>query len=62
MFNILSYQENANKNNSEISTLHSSQWLRIETQRIAQTSKVVEQGEDSSIAGGRANLYNHFGN
>jgi hypothetical protein len=38
------------------------EWLRPKTQVIAHAVKDVEQGEHSSIAGGSANLYNHFGN
>ena len=41
---------------------HWSEWLTSETQVTAYPNKVVEQGEHSFIAGGSANLYNHFGN
>jgi hypothetical protein len=36
--------------------------LRLKIQVIADAVKDVEKEEDSSIAGGIANLYNHFGN
>ena len=38
------------------------QALRSKTQVTAHAGEDVEQGEHSSIAGGSANLYNHFGN
>jgi hypothetical protein len=44
------------------SILYPSQWLRSETQGAADAVEDVEQGEHSSIAGGSANFYNHFGN
>lgn len=43
------------------STLSPSEWLRSKTQDIAHAGGDVEQGAHSSIAGGSANLYNHFG-
>ena len=42
-------------NNSE----HPSEWLRAKTQAIVHAGEDVEQGGHSSIAGGRANLYNN---
>jgi hypothetical protein len=36
--------------------------LRATTQVTAHDNKEVVQGEHSSIAGGNANLYNHYGN
>jgi hypothetical protein len=35
---------------------------KIKIQVTAHTGKGVSQGEDSSIAGGNANLYNYFRN
>ena len=35
--------------------------VKIKTQATADDGEEVEQGERSSIAGGTANLYNHFG-
>jgi hypothetical protein len=43
-------------------SLYLSEWPRSKTQEIAQAGEGMEQGEHSSIAGGSANLYNHFGN
>ena len=57
-FNIFSHRGNANQNDPE--TL-ASEWLRSKTHRTAHAGKDVEQGEHSSTAGGRANVYNHFG-
>jgi hypothetical protein len=42
--------------------LISSEWLRSKTQATAHAGEDVDQGEHSSIAGERANLYNHSGN
>ena len=61
MFNVLSQQGNANQNDYEI-PFYTSEWLRLKSQVTAHAGEDVEQGEHSSIAGGSANLYNHFGN
>jgi hypothetical protein len=42
--------------------LHWSEWLRPKTQGLPHAVEAIEQEEHSSIAGGSANLYNHFGN
>jgi hypothetical protein len=42
--------------------LHSSEWLRSKAQMLVHAGEDMEQVENSSIAGGSANLYNHFGN
>jgi hypothetical protein len=62
LFKVLSHQGNTNQNYPEITTLHPSEWLRSKVQETADAGEDVEQGEPSSIAGGSANLYNHFGN
>ena len=41
---------------------HQSEWLRSKIQVTADAGKDVEKEEHSSIAGGIASLYNHFGN
>jgi hypothetical protein len=51
MFNILSHQGHANQY-----ILHSSEWLKSNTQMIADAEEDVEQEEISSIAGGSVNL------
>jgi hypothetical protein len=61
MFNILSHQGNANQNNSD-STSHQSECLRSKIQVTADAGEDVEKEEHSSIAGGIASWYNHFGN
>ena len=45
-----------------LSILYPSEWLRSKTQRTAHAGEVVEEGEQSSIAGGSENLYDHSGN
>jgi hypothetical protein len=40
---------------------HQSEWLRSKIQVTADAGKDVEKEENSSIAGGIANLYNHSG-
>ncbi|KAM7317820.1 hypothetical protein ACRRTK_022557 [Alexandromys fortis] len=42
--------------------LHLSEWLKPKTPMIAFAGEDVEEGVHSSIAGGNANLCNHFGN
>ena len=44
------------------SILLPSEWLRYKTQDITHVPNDVEQGEHIFIAGGNANLYNHFVN
>ena len=58
----LSDQVNANQNDYEISTLHQSEWPRPKTQGTTHVGQNVEKEEHSSIAGGIANWYNHYGN
>ena len=62
MLNILNHQGNAYANNSEIQSLHSSEWLRSKTPMTANAGDDVEEGEHSSIVGGCANLYSLCGN
>jgi hypothetical protein len=62
MFKILSHQGNANQNDNEIPFLYLTEWLRAKPQVTVHAGKDVEQGEHSSIAGGRASFYSHFGN
>jgi len=73
MFNILSYQENANpktktKTNKQTnkktcdSTSHQSEWLRSNTQVTADVGKDVEKEEHSFLVGRIASWYNHSGN
>jgi hypothetical protein len=57
MFNILSYQENANQNNSEIPPHTGSK-----THVTVDAGKDVEKEEHSSIVGGISSWYNHSGN
>jgi hypothetical protein len=64
MFNILSHQGETNQKNSVISS-----YIPIRMTIINKTQGTthagededVEQGEDSSIAGGSTNLYNYVG-
>jgi hypothetical protein len=44
------------------STLHQLEWLISKTKVTTHAGKDMEHGEHFSIAGGIANLYNHFGN
>jgi hypothetical protein len=62
VFNILSHQGNVNQNELWDDILYSSEWLRSKTQVTVHAGEDVEQGEQASIAGEIANLYNHFGN
>ena len=48
--------------NKKDSILHQSELLRSKTQVTAHTGKHVEKEENSSIADGIANWYNHSGN
>jgi hypothetical protein len=52
---ILSHHRNENQN------LHLSEWLRPIIQVTAHDSEDMEQGEHSTIAGGRVNIYSHTG-
>jgi hypothetical protein len=61
MLSVLSHQGNANQNISRGPILHTSTWLRLKTQEIADAVEDVEQGEHVFfIAGRTANLYNHL--
>ena len=62
MFSLLSHQGNERQHYFRDIILHSSKWLGPITQVTAHAGKDVEQGEYSSIAGGNAKLYNHYGN
>jgi hypothetical protein len=44
------------------SILYPSEWNRSKTQVTAYAGQKLDQEEDSSIACGSTNLYNHFGN
>jgi hypothetical protein len=46
----------------EVSWSHQSEWLGSKIQVTADAGEDVEKEEHSSIAGGIASLYNHFGN
>jgi hypothetical protein len=61
MFKVLSDQRNANQNYPETPLLHQSEWLRSELQVTTHVREDVEKEEQSSIAGGNANWYNHSG-
>jgi hypothetical protein len=61
MLNILGYCGNAYRNNSEIH-LTEVRRVRSKTQMTAHAGENVDHEECSSIAGGSAKLYNHFGN
>jgi hypothetical protein len=61
MFKVLSHQGNRNQNNPEI-TLHQSEWQKSKTQVTAHPGEDVEKEEQSSIAGGITDWYNHSGN
>jgi hypothetical protein len=63
MFDILSHQSYATKNDSEISYdsfSYVAEWSGLITQWTAHAGKDVEQSEHSSFSGGNANLHNHF--
>ena len=63
MFKVLSDQRNSNKKNKQLRLyLTQSEWLKSKTQVTADAGKNVEKEEHSSIAGGIANGYNHYGN
>jgi hypothetical protein len=62
MFNVLSHQQNANQNYSEIPSYTYQNVLRLKPQVTAYAGKDVGQREHSSIANGIANLFNYFGN
>ena len=63
MFNILSHLGNVNTKNSEVpSYTYERGWLRSKPEVAVQASEDVEQGEQSSIAGGSAILYSNLGN
>jgi hypothetical protein len=68
MLKVLCHQGNSNPKNKQTKTktrdytLHQSEWLRSKTQVTTHVGKNVEKEEDSSIAGGIANWYNHSGN
>jgi rare lipoprotein A (peptidoglycan hydrolase) len=59
MFKNLNHQGNANQDNPEIPT-NTSQ--NSSNKNSSNAGKEVEKEEDSSIAGGIASWYNHFGN
>ena len=59
MFNILSYQGNANQNRD--TTLLLPEWLKLETPMTTYAGEDVEKGEHSFTAGGSANSYSHSG-
>jgi hypothetical protein len=50
------------KKDSEIPSYTPSEWLRSKIEVTENIAKNMEQGKHSSIAGGSANLHNHFGN
>lgn len=56
VFNILSRQFEINKNDSEILS-YTCQTVRLKAQVPTYAAEDVEQGENTSISGGRANLY-----
>jgi hypothetical protein len=62
MFNIITHQGIENQNDSKISILHLSEWLRSKTQVTGQAGKDVEQGKHSSTARRSAKLYSSCGN
>jgi hypothetical protein len=59
MFNIISYQGNANQNNPEVPSHNGQNGYDPKTQVTADAGEDVEKGEHSSIAGGIVSWYNH---
>ena len=61
MFKVLSDQRNANQNDPEI-PLTPVRMAKTKPQVITHVGEDVEKEEHSSIAGGIASWYNHYGN
>jgi hypothetical protein len=59
MFNILSHQGNANQDKFHLTPVR---MAKIKTQVTADAGKDVEKEEHSSISGGIASWFNHYGN
>jgi hypothetical protein len=62
MFNILSYQGDANRNNPEILPYTNENGLRSKTQGMAHAGEDVKKGKHPCIAGGIANWSKNSGN
>ena len=59
MFNITHFQRNANQNHNEVPS-HAGQMVPIRKSTV-NAGEGVEKKEPSSIAGGNANYYSHYG-